>query len=708
MNINRSILLAFEYYQAGNFQQVERICKKILKRQPENFDALQLLGGGYYKFGNYDLAIKYIKKALNFNSNSPEIHFNLGNAFLAKGQFDNAIACYQKTIKLNPNFYNAYINLGPVFQAKGKLDEAITYYQIAIELNPNLPDAYYNLGTVFQTKGQLDEAITYYQIAIKLNPDLPDTHYSLGTVFYIKGQLDEAITCYQIALKLNPYLVNAYYNLGSALQVIGRQDKALAAYDMALFFKPDFIAAQLAHCISHLLIIYPDPSSIQVSRKRYHDELIKLRDTISHEFAQDIDIAAKAVGSMQPFYLAYQGFNDRELQQLYGELVCQTMASKYPQFADHPAMPPISSEEPLRIGIVSGYFYLHSNWKIPIKGWVENLDKKRISLYGYYTGIRKDKETDIARHSFIRFVEDIYSFEDLCKTIRQDNLHILIYPEIGMDPMTAQLATVRLAPIQCSSWGHPDTSGLLTIDYFLSSNLMELPEADDHYTERLIRLPNLSVYYTPLDVPSVAINRDTFGLRPKSILYLCCQSLFKYLPQYDEVYPRIAQLVGDCQFLFISHFRSNWVTEQFRSRIQQSFNDFDLQADEYIVFLPVLDPGEYYAINSLADVYLDSIGWSGCNSTFEALACNLPVVTLPGELMRGRHSSAILTMMGLTETIATTLDEYVMLAVKLGQDSKWRRYISDKISKNKHLAYRDRACITALEDFMERAVKERL
>jgi predicted O-linked N-acetylglucosamine transferase (SPINDLY family) len=237
---------------------------------------------------------------------------------------------------------------------------------------------------------------------------------------------------------------------------------------------------------------------------------------------------------------------------------------------------------------------------------------------------------------------------------------------------------------------------------------MEPPDADEHYTERLIRLPNLSIYYTPLDVPFADIRRDAFNLRPKSTLYLCSQSLFKYLPQYDEIYPRIARLVGDCQFLFISFQKSSWVTEQFRSRINQAFHQCNLHADDYVVFLPFLTPEKYHAINRLADVYLDSIGWSGCNSTLEAIACDLPVVTFPGNLMRGRHSSAIFTMIGVKETIATSLDEYVLLAARLGQDVEWRRYISEKISNNKQRAYQDRTCITALEDFFEQAVKERI
>ncbi len=234
---------------------------------------------------------------------------------------------------------------------------------------------------------------------------------------------------------------------------------------------------------------------------------------------------------------------------------------------------------------------------------------------------------------------------------------------------------------------------------------MEPADADDHYTEKLIRLPNLSIYYPALDFHPADINRETFNLRQKSILYLCCQSLYKYLPQYDEIYARIAQQIDDCQFLFIADV-SDYITEQFRLRIDRSFKHFALNADDYIMFLPRLDSVRYHTVNLISDIYLDSIGWSGCNSTFEAIACNLPIVTLPGEFMRGRHSAAILAMMELTETIADSLDNYIQIAVRLGNDSEWRKLISEKILDTKHRIYRDMKCVTALEEFFERVVKK--
>jgi protein O-GlcNAc transferase len=669
MDINKAIQTALEHYQAGNLRQAKYICKELLKVDPQNADALYLLGLIYCQNKKYDLAIASIEKSLQLNIENPYAYFYLGNIFVEKNQIDKAISSYQKATQLSPDFVHAYNNLGNAFSEIGFFDEAICSYQAALDIDSTYAEASYNLGNAYQNNRDIDKAIECYHKALQLGLDDADVNFSLGI----------------------------------ALAEQGKNDEALIVYDKVLSLDPKYIKARFARCMSQLPIIYPDFSSIQIYRDRYRSELIQLRDTLPLETQQDIEASAEAIGANQPFKLPYQGHNDKELQQVYGELICKVMSLRYPQFTVHLAVPTKMPGETLKVGFVSGYFYLHSNWKIPIQGWVENLDKQRFSLYGYYTGKKKDKETALARRCFKQFIEDVYLFEDLCKIIRNDNLDVLVYPEIGMDPITTKLATLRLAPVQCTSWGQPNTSGLPTMDYYISSELMEPPEADNYYTEQLIRLPNLSIYYMPQTNPAVSVSRDTFGLRPKSTLYLCCQVVNKYLPQYDEIYPRIAKYIDDCQFLFISSSKSALVTEQFRSRLTKVFTSFGLDVSNYVTFLPHLDTKKYYAINALSDIYLDSIGWAGCNTTFEAIACNLPIVTLPGKFMRGRHSTAILAMMGLTETVADSLDTYIEIAVRLGKDPEWRKHISRQIAENKHNIYRDMKCIAALEKFLERA-----
>jgi predicted O-linked N-acetylglucosamine transferase (SPINDLY family) len=290
------------------------------------------------------------------------------------------------------------------------------------------------------------------------------------------------------------------------------------------------------------------------------------------------------------------------------------------------------------------------------------------------------------------------------EAILGDAPHVIIHPDIGMNAVSAQLAAQRLAAVQCTSWGHPDTSGYPTIDYFLSSDLMEPPDAQDHYTERLVRLPNLSIYYEPPDLQPVSLDRAELGLRAGAIAFWCGQSLFKYLPQFDQVFARIAREAGDCQFAFIRYGQGTTLDDMFLRRLDRAFADAGLKASDHCVFVPRMSPQRFVAAIGQCDIVLDSIGWSGCNSTLEGLQHDLPIVTMPGALMRGRHTMAILKRMDVEDTIAQTLDGYVATAVRLARDVPWRQAVKDKIARNKHRLYRDAECIAALETFLEDAV----
>jgi protein O-GlcNAc transferase len=733
-------LLGLINAQAHHYDTAVEYISKSLQTKPDFADAYNNLGIIHNMQGKLDEAIQDFQKAVEFKPELTHALYNLGCAYQAKGSLDAALSCYRKVISkepnhagtlycigiimqmkglpdkasayfdravaLYPNFTDAHFALGSIFQAKGKIDEAISHYYKAIESNPYHAEAHNNLGVIFQGQEQLGKAITNLKRAVELNPQFAQAYNNLGNTYKDIGEWDSAVESYSKAVEIKPDYVLAYYNLGNILGYQGKDDEAIESFDRAIGYKPDFVIARWAKCIAHLPIIYADEQSINISRESYTAELIKLRNTIPLETPQDVEAAADAVGSHQPFLLACQGLNNRDLQKLYGDLVCTIMSKRYPQFAEHRYSHAYA--EPLRIGIVSAYFHYHSIWKIPLRGWVENLNKERFHLFGYHTGKIKDSATDSARRHCRKFIEDVASFEELCRIIQNDHLHILIYPEVGMDPMTLRLASLRLAPVQCASLGHPDTTGLPTIDYYLSSELMEPPDGDEHYTEQLIRLPNLGFAYTTPTVPYQEVSRESFGLRKTSILYLCSHALFTYLPQYDDVFPRIAKQVGDCQFLFIAHQdEKSPVTVQFQKRLNAAFHRFKMSDKPYVVFLPSLSPALYHAVNIICDIFLDSIGWSANNSTFEAIACNLPVITMPGSLMRQRHCAGILTMMGVTDTIASSPDEYVDMAVRLGKDAAWRRQISQKIAAQKHRLYNDKTCIHSLENFLEKAIKEK-
>ena len=332
-------------------------------------------------------------------------------------------------------------------------------------------------------------------------------------------------------------------------------------------------------------------------------------------------------------------------------------------------------------------------------GWLRHLDRDRFEVFGYHLGSGEDAmSADLASHcaTFRR------GSPDWARVITDDRLDVLIYPEIGMHPSAVRLASQRLAPVQCVAWGHPVTTGLPTIDYFLSSALMEPEDGERHYTETLVRLPNLSIHYQPPDPATGTLTRARLGLGPETIVYLCCQSLFKYHPGDDGLLPAIARAVPAARFLFIGDPRTDPNARRLANRLSATFRSAGLDPDRHLGFTPPVAPAEFPALLRGADVYLDSARWSGGNTTLEAMAAGLPIVTLPGSLMRGRHSAAILLAAGADAWIAWSPDQYVALASSLADPTR-RAQARETILAGRTRVFADMAPVRALEDFMANA-----
>lgn len=567
---------------------------------------------------------------------------------------------------------------------------------------------YQRLGNTLYEQGKLEEAVQAYLKALSLQPNPSTTAAvlnNLGNIFKEQGKLEAALESYKQAIRLDPNRASFYHNLGATLCDLGKLEEGIKAYQQVLNLQPDFAPSKLGICIAQLPIIYGSVDEILLRRNNYQQCLQNLAEHYQAATPEERVEAAEVIGFAQPFYLAYQGLNDRPLQQIYGEMIADLMSSRYPQYCQPISVPTLQAHTKVRVGFISAFFRNHSCWKL-IKGWVENLDRTEFELFGYHTGAQQDQETINAANTFDKFIQGPLPLKQWCELIQRDNIHILIFPEFGMDCTIVQLGCLRLASIQMASWIHPETSGLPTIDYYLTSDLMEPENAQNHYTEQLVRLPNLSVCYTPLAIQPQAIKKQDIGIADDETMLWCCQSLFKYLPQHDDVFPQIAKELVKCKFVFIEAPQGKYITEVFRQRLDSAFNNYGLNYQDHCIILPRLDTKAFAGTAAIADVFLDSIGWSGGNTTLEAIAYNIPVMTLPGEMMRGRHTMAFLKMMGIEEMIAATKEDYVKIAVRLGQDAQYRQQISQKVSENKHKLYGDLKPIRSLEDFLLKVVNK--
>ncbi len=727
LNVPQVLAQALALHEQGRIAEAEPLYAAILAARPDHFDALQMMALVKLAKGEPAEALRLTAAAMGSRKPSPQLLLNHGNILCALNRHMEALDSFEQAIKQKSRFAEAHNNRGHVLGVLGRHEEAADSFRKSVAIAPAFAEAHYNLGSTLRILGRYEDALKALDRALTLNPKHFQAHNNRGAVLEAMQRNEDALAAYDRSLALQPRYTDARLNRDRVLCTLGRFDDAIASHGMdadghyqrgrtlielnkndeaaaefaqALSLQPDHAEARFAACFAELPILYADEAEITRRRAAYEQKLRAL--------AADIDAnrvggnLMEAIIARQPFLLAYQGQNDCELQKIYGRMIHTIVQRQYPAAA----LPPLpAAGEPIRVGIVSSFFFLHSNWKIPIKGWISQLDKSRFKIFGYHTGTRRDAETDAAAAMCERFVHRSQKADGWRQDILADAPHVLIYPGLMMDNVSLSLAAQRLAPVQMTSWGHPDTSGLPTLDYYLGSDLMEPADADAHYTEKLVRLPGLSIYYEPVATEAETLTRAQYGLRDDAAVFWCGQSVYKYLPQYDHVFAEIAARAGNCQFVFIKHNGGPPVNALFQARLERAFAAKGLKAADHCVFIGRLSQSAFVAAMGLCDAFLDSIGWSGCNSALESLPNDLPIVTTPGPLMRGRHSAAILQMMGLGDLVARDIPAYIELAAELAKNNDARGDFRRRVAENKHKVYRDRAPITALEELIERAVR---
>jgi predicted O-linked N-acetylglucosamine transferase (SPINDLY family) len=699
--IEQLLASAQHQHQTGNLAEAARFYERILKIAPAHAPSLYLSGILAHQSGRADAALERITRAITIDGQVPEWHHDRGLVLLAGGQVEEAAAGFRQAILLNPEFADPHLQLGNLLLDQRQFDAAATHYRRALALRPGLVGAHTNLGTILHLQGKLDEALDHWRHAVALAPNSPGVIMNIGVALKNQGKFKESISYLRRALALDGDLAEAHLNLANILYSQEEFAEAARHFERAVTIKPRNGEARLGLCMSQLRVVYASQAEIAAQREAYLAQLRRLADEADRDWP--VAELAPLIGYFNPFYLPYQGYDDREPQRLYGSLASRAVQARYPPTPLTAAPAPGA---PIKVGFVSAFFFDHTVWKLMLRGWLSQFDRKRFRLFGYHTSLTCDATTRTAAGLCERFVvAENRSTDDWRETILADAPDVLIYPDIGMDPMSIRLAAQRLAPVQCMCWGHPQTSGLPTIDYFLTSDAMEPDDGAEHYTEKLVRLPNISIHYEASEFTPEPIARADLGLRPDAVLYWSAQALFKYQPQHDDVFARIAREVGNCQFVFIAYHRDQRITDIFRRRLTEAFARHGLDAKEHCVVLPRLDYDRFIATAGLCDVVLDSPGWSGGTTTLETLAHDLPIVTWPSALMRGRHSAGFLKVMGMTETLAASIDDYVAIAVRLAREPSWRQEISARIAASKHRLFGDRTCVSALEDFLETAAR---
>ena len=690
-HFNLAVLLS----QEGELDPAKEHFERVLALNAEFAAAHNGLGVIHKKQGRLDEALACYERAVELDPSCVDAWNNLGLVLSAQGRLDASIDSYRHALILRPALVGVHLNLGNALREQHRLDEAQACYERALELDPTLVDALNNLGGVLFEQGLADAAILRYREALALRPTLVEAHVNMGNVLRAQRRLDDATASYRHAISLAPSNAIAHYCLGRVLAEQDESDQALACFDTALAYDPTLVEARWTRVMAQLRNVYADIEEPARCRTAFALELKRL---VGWFDANGDETGHAAVGSQQPFALAYQEQDNRELLAEYGRLCVRLMRP----WQERERLNTLQSApyRSLKVGIVSAHFYEHSVWNALIKGWLSHLDQSRFELQLFYLQSYFDEQTAFARTRATHFESGIRGLRQWANAILGAQPDVLIYPEIGMDPLTAKLASLRLAPVQATAWGHPETSGLATIDYYLSAKQFEPPDSQRNYTENLVALPNLGCAYERLPIAVLEPDLAKLGIAIGCPLLICPGMPFKYVPAHDWVFPEIARRLTHCQFIFFFAASYPEWTRRLQGRLQRAFASANVPFDRHVVFIASLPRSEFHGLMGRAEVYLDTIGFSGFNSAMEAIGCGLPVVTREGRFMRGRLASGILKRIGLVELVADTEASYIDLIVRLVQDAEHRAAVRLSIERSREVLYNDIESIRALEDFL--------
>jgi len=724
--ITRALATALQHHQRGELGAAEAIYRQVLERDGRHSDALHLLGVIAYQTGHAAQAEQLIRRAIAaaaapvamyYNSlglalqgleraadavdsfrqahridpSLAEIAVNLANALRGTGQLKEAETLCRQALTLHPASPELQYALGMALRQQGRSDEARNTLQQALALKPDAADMHNSLGLLYQELGQHAQALNHLQRAVALQPGFAEAHNNLGNSLSELGRLAEAVRCYQQALAIRPGLADTHANLGNACQEMGRPEDAIAAYQEA--FRLEGHAGARIRSMTVLPVIPASTAEIHEYRQRLDRGLDAL-------LAEHLALAdpLREIGRAN-FFLAYHGQNNRTLQSKFARLylqACPSLSWIAPHCAEHRR-----HEGPLRVGFISKFMHNHSIGKTT-RGLIAELSREQFEVHALFVPplVTDDVSTFIRAHAD-RSVELLPTLEGARQQIAALELDVLFYQDIGMEPFTYFLAFSRLAPVQCVSFGHPDTTGIPTMDHWVSSDLFEPPEAPEHYSEKLALLRNLGTlayYYRPA-LPDPLQPRAAFDLPEDAHLYLCPQTLFKFHPDFDQLLANILRADPHGLVVLVESKIPQWV-KLLRERMARHAPDVAAR----LRFAPSLPGKDFLNLIAVCDVMLDTIHFNGMNTSLEAFAVGTPVVTLPKVFQRGRHTLGMYTRMGLRECVAGSEEEYVRIAVRLATDSDFNRRVRQAILANSHVLFEDSNVVREFERFFTEAV----
>ncbi len=626
---------------ARDFSGAERACEHALEHNPDRAQGWYLLGRARQELGKLEEAAHAHRRAVELQPGFPEAHNNLGIVLKKLGRVDQALSSYREAVRLRPDYVEACNNLGNVLVQVDRADEAIECFRHIIRSRPDYAEAHNNLGLAFKGQGRWAEAQASLREAIRLQPGFAAAFTNLGIVFAEMGENDQAMDCYARALAIEPRLEEALCGRGCLIGRRGELEEAESSFREAIRLIPD--SAELWGNHGYFL----------AEQGRISEGLASYRE------AMRLGPGSTTIQSNYLFFLNYDPRIDpatllAEHRRGAAALTCGATPRSHERHDR-------SDGRPLRVGYVSPDLRRHAVacFFEPI---VANHDRRRVEAISYADVGSPDAVTARLR-SLSHEWRDIRHLSDdrVEELIRADRIDILVDLAGHTARNRLRIFARKPAPVQVTYLGYPSTTGLETFEAIITDASVDPPGGPAQSTEEPLRIPGgCYCYASPTDVPDVA---PLPMLRASGPTFGSLHKLPKLNPGVLDLWAALLRAIPSARLLLFRDTLRGRRRDEILAHFEARGVDLgwvEIQHD--------WRPEEHWAIFASIDVMLDVFPWCGHTTACESLWMGVPVVTLAGLRRSSRMTASVLTMMGLSEWIAESPEQYIEAASRLVSD----------------------------------------
>ena len=620
------IKLILKLFNSKKFTEVKKEITKQIIKNPNSYVLFNILGGVFSEQKQFLEAIENYKKALKLNPNYAEAFNNFGIALHKLNRMDEAIINYKKSINLKKDFFIAYNNLGNAMNETGRARESLQYYKEAIKINSNYHEAHHGLGEAHRILGDNNKAIKNYQTSIEINPDYAQAHNSLGIILCDVSMFDKALLSYKKALQINPNDEKYYNNIGNLLSSLGKYDQATDSYNKAIKIKPAFA-------------------------KAYSNILLNLNYKLDFDLNLYLSIAKKfrlnCIAKDKKIFFQYQ-------------------------YEKKPSK--------LKIGLVSADFGNHPGGFFSLST-IRELRKKNFEFIAYSNFDRNDDLSSSFRSLFSKWhsIENKKDHE-VIEQILKDGIHILIDMQGHSANNRLPIFMHKAAPVQ-ATWHCQGSTGVPEIDYVIANSYLVPKNEENHWVEKVFRLPQISHCFTPPDF-AVEVSDLPF-IKNKFITFGSLNKLTKINEEVIALWSKVLSSISNSKLVLKTKNLDNKIV---REDIISKFKKNNINAKQLILLGESKTRKELLKFYNDIDISLDTFPFQGYTTSCESIWMGVPVLTLKGNRFLFHSGECVNSNLNMNDWVAKNNNEYIAKAVKFSSKvtelSKIRKNLREIILKS--------------------------